>query len=192
MKAFLAGVLAAGAAAAAPAWRVADRPVAVDPGGVLRWTDDGSEVALFGVNYYTPFTWNYRDIASLGLSHECVIERDVEHFARLGLGAIRLHVFDREVSDAGGNLLDNDHVRLLDLLIARAKARGIYTVLTPIAWWAVPGESPGFSTRFTMFQMTTDPAALGPQTNYLAQFMRHVNRETGLAYKTTRRSSRWS
>lgn len=183
MKAMLAGFLAATAAAAAPAWRSADRTAGVGADGVMRWTDDGTEVALFGVNYYTPFQWNYRDVAALGLDHERVIERDVQHLARLGLDAIRLHCFDREISDAQGNLLENDHLRLLDALIARAKDRGIYTVLTPIAWWAVPGDSPGFSTRFPMPQMTTDPGALAPQTRYLAQFVRHVNPRTGLAYK---------
>ena len=92
----------------------ADRLARVDEAGVLRWQDDGGEVALFGVNYYTPCQWNYRDIKALGLSHEKVIEQDVAHFARLGLDALRLHVFDREISDRDGNLLDNDHVRLLD------------------------------------------------------------------------------
>ncbi|MCX6901279.1 MAG: cellulase family glycosylhydrolase [Verrucomicrobia bacterium] len=161
----------------------ADRSIKMDNHGVLRWQDDGGEVALFGANYYTPCQWNYRDIKALGLSHEKVIEQDVAHFARLGLDVLRLHVFDREISDRDGNLLDNDHVRLLDWLIAKAKERGIYTVLTPIAWWGVPGESPGFSTFFTMQQMTTDPTARKPQQNYLAQFVRHVNRFTGLAYK---------
>lgn len=161
----------------------ADRLIKVDDHGVLRWQDDGGEVALFGVNYYTPCQWNYRDIKALGLSHEKVIEQDLAHFARLGLNVLRLHMFDREISDRDGNLLDNDHLRLLDWLIAKAKERGIYTVLTPIAWWGVPGESPGFSTFFTMHQMTTDPAARKPQQNYLAQFVRHVNRYTKLAYK---------
>ncbi|MCX6907580.1 MAG: cellulase family glycosylhydrolase [Verrucomicrobia bacterium] len=161
----------------------ADRLIKMDDHGVLRWQDDGGEVALFGVNYYTPCHWNYRDVQKLGLSHEKVIDQDVAHFARLGLDALRLHVFDREISDRDGNLLDNDHVRLLDYLVAKARERGIYTVLTPIAWWGVPGESPGFSPFFTMQQMTTDPAARKPQQNYLAQFVRHVNRLTGLAYK---------
>lgn len=34
-----------------------------------------------------------------------------------------------------------------------------------------------------MPQMITDPAARAAQTNYLGQFLRHVNRVTGLAYK---------
>lgn len=182
MRSLLVGV-ACWSLAASAFGASADRLIKMDDHGVLRWQDDGGEVALFGVNYYTPCQWNYRDIKALGLSHEKVIEQDVAHFARLGLDALRLHVFDREISDRDGNLLDNDHVRLLDWLIAKAKERGIYTVLTPIAWWGVPDESLGFSTFFTMQQMTTDPVARKPQQNYLAQFVRHVNRFTGLAYK---------
>lgn len=34
-----------------------------------------------------------------------------------------------------------------------------------------------------MPQMITDPAARQAQTNYLAQFVRHVNQHTGLAYQ---------
>ena len=161
----------------------ASRFAKVDAGGVLRWQDDGEELALFGVNYYAPFWHNYPDLKAVGAVHKEVIDQDVAHFARLGLDAIRLHVFDREVSNDEGNLLDNEHLELLDYLILRAKERGIYTVLTPIAWWPVPGDSPGFSTQFTMQQMTTDRASWKLQTHYLLQFACHTNRFTGMSYK---------
>ena len=154
----------------------------VDAQGVLRWADD-TEVALFGVNYYTPFWHNYPDLKTLGADHRTVIDQDVAHFARLGLDALRLHVFDRELSDRSGNLLENVHLALLDYLIVKAKERGILTVLTPIAWWPTPGDGGGFSSRFTMPQMIIDLAARTAQTNYLEQFLRHVNRYSGLAYK---------
>lgn len=173
--------LAAGAASlmASPA---PDRLAAVDRDGVMRWLDTRAEVALFGVNYYTPFWHNYPDLRTVGADHRKVIEDDVLHFARLGLDALRLHVFDREISDEQGNLISNEHLQLLDYLIAQARQRGIYTVLTPIAWWPVPGDSPGFSTRFTMPQMITDPAARAAQTNYLHQFLSRTNPLTGWAY----------
>lgn len=155
----------------------------VDAQGVMRWLDTGTEIALFGVNYYTPFWHNYPDLKAVGADHRQVIDQDVAHFARLGLDALRLHVFDRSISDRAGNLLENEPLRLLDYLLARATERGIHTVLTPIAWWWVPGDSPGFSTYFTMPQMITDPTARAAQTNYLRQFLRHVNPHTGLAYQ---------
>ena len=162
---------------------VARRWAQVDAQGVLRWQDNQEELALFGVNYYTPFWHNYPDLKSVGADHRRVIDQDVAHFARMGLDALRIHVFDREVSDRDGNLVDNEHLLLLDYLIAQAQARGIYTVLTPIAWWGSPSERASFSADYPMPRMTTDRASWRPQTNYLAQFVAHTNRFTGLAYK---------
>ena len=105
---------------------------------------------------------------------------------RLRLDLLRLHVFDREISDRQGNLVDNDHLRLLDYLIDQAKRRGIYLVLTPIAWWGVPGRSDGFSDAYPMPRMTTDPAVWAAEGRYLKQFLRHTNRYTGLAYAEER------
>lgn len=172
------GLLTAGGLAAEPAARQA----AVDDRGVLRWQDDQSEVALFGVNYYVPFSIDYQLLKARGLDHERAIRDDLTHMARLGLNVIRLHCWDRELSDHEGNLRDNEHLRLLDYLIAQAKERGIYSVMTPIAWWPSP-EGGGFSDLYTMPQMTSDPQARRAQCNYLQQYLNHVNRYTGLAYK---------
>lgn len=161
--------------------RPADRPVRVDA-GVLRWADDGREVALFGVNYYTPFALDYRALGQVGADRDLAIKRDVAQFVRLGLDVIRLHCFDREISDPGGNLVDNDHLRLLDLLLAECKRNGIYAVLTPIAWWGTGGPTDGFSDRYSMARMITDPEARAAQQRYLGQFLRHRNRYTGLPY----------
>jgi len=175
--------LAAGLATAC--FAESERFARVDAAGVLRWTDDASEVALVGVNYYPPFSVDYAEIARLRLDHRQVIRDDVAHFRRLGLGCIRLHCFDREFSDAEGNLLDNHHVELLDFLIDECRRNGIYVVLTPIAWWGgsyAPGTAHGFSDRFDMPQMTTDPQAWAVQARFLKQFVEHVNRFTGKRY----------
>lgn len=160
----------------------ADRPTVLQD-GVLRWADDGTEVALFGVNYYPPFSIHYQELRKLNIDHRKVIEQDVAHFVRLGLDVIRLHCWDCEMSDEAGNLLDNEHLQLLDYLLWRCKERGIYAFLTPIAWWGSPERPVGFSTRFTMHQMTTEQEAWVCQCRYLSQFLSHVNPHTGLAYK---------
>ncbi len=170
--------LASSLATAAPA----DREV-VNDAGVLRWADDGNEVALFGVNYYAPHLFDYQHLKQLNLDIKSVIDGDLAHFSRMGLGVLRLHVFDREISDPAGNLVDNEHLDLLDYLIAEAKKRGIYTVLTPIAWWGTPNSIGGFSDEFSMPAMTTDPEAWKAQRRYLDQFLNHGNRYTGVAYK---------
>ena len=154
----------------------------VDPQGILRW-QDGREIALFGVNYYPPCSIDYHSLKAVGADLRRVIDQDLLHFERLGLTALRLHVFDREISDHEGNLLDNEHLALLDYLIAEASRRGLVTILTPIAWWGTPNDSPGFSTIYDMSQMTSDSGApRAAQRRYLAQFVQHRNRETGKTY----------
>ncbi|HOZ49031.1 MAG TPA: hypothetical protein PK468_20680, partial [Candidatus Hydrogenedentes bacterium] len=168
---------------AAHAQGPANRPVRMDETGLLRWDETDDEVALFGVNYYPMFVFNYSDLKHLGVDIERVIDGDITHFVRMGLDALRLHVFDRSISDLDGNLLDNEPLRLLDYLLARAKDRGIYTVLTPIAWWPTGEAHPGFSSRWPMTEMTTNPEAWAVQCRYLGQFMSHINPYTGLAYQ---------
>ncbi|MDH5805627.1 MAG: hypothetical protein OEZ54_10665, partial [Gemmatimonadota bacterium] len=164
-----------------------DLPVFVDDGGVLRWTVSGSEVALFGVNYSTPFAHAYRAHGRLGVDHKEAIDADVLHLARLGLDAYRIHVWDREVSDREGNLLENEHVDLLDYLMARLAEYDIKVMLTPIAWWpsGYPEPDPGtegLSDGFSKIEMSLDLTVRGAQVNYLQQFITHLNPYSGYTY----------
>ncbi len=163
-------------------------PVSVDAEGVMRWASTGDEVALFGVNYTAPFAYSYRAIGSLGVDRKRAIDADVAHFARLGLDAFRIHVWDREVSDRDGNLVENDHLDLLDYLVGRLAERGIKVILTPIAWWgtgyperdpATDGLSDGFGSKG---EMTTREDGWPAQENYLRQFITHRNPYTGTTY----------
>lgn len=163
------------------------RPVAVDERGVMRWTATGEEVALFGVNYTTPFAYSYRAHGYLGLDRKRAIDSDVLHLARLGLDAYRIHVWDREVSDRQGNLLENEHLDLLDYLLVRLAEHGIKVILTPIAWWPTGYPEPdpatdGFSDLYDKGEMTISPEARRAQENYLRQFITHTNAYTGITY----------
>src|SRR5689334_15498041 len=90
--------------------------VYVDKTGVLRFTKTNSEAAFFGVNYTTPFAHAYRAHKAVGADIEKAIQLDVYQMARLGLDAFRVHVWDTEISDVDGNLLENEHLRLFDFL----------------------------------------------------------------------------
>jgi hypothetical protein len=95
--------------------------VYVDNKGVLRFTKNNSEASFFGVNYTTPFAFAYRAHKALNIDLEKAIQQDVYHLARLRLDAFRVHVWDTEISDTAGNLLENDHLRLFDFLLAELK-----------------------------------------------------------------------
>jgi hypothetical protein len=127
--------------------------VYVDKQGVLRWQKDNKEAAFFGVNYTTPFAFAYRAHKALNVDLEKAIRNDVYHFARLGFDAFRVHVWDTEISDTAGNLLQNDHLGLFDFLIAELKKRNIKTIITPIAFWGNgyperDENTPGFSRKY--------------------------------------------
>ncbi len=147
--------------------------------GVLQY-EDGGEVALWGVNYY-PQSWTeYESLKSRGIDHRKAIDDDFEDFSAMGIDLLRIHVFDREISDGQGNLVRNEHLDLLDYLVAKCNANGIYLMLTPIAWWPSVGERPGsFSSETPKQAMCLWPEAWPAQANYFRQFLSHKNPHTG-------------
>ncbi len=165
--------------------------VHVDADGVIRWTADHREVALFGANYCLPSATDYRAAGYLGADRKKLVEQDLAHFARLGWDGMRLCLWgDWENSDQAGNLIVNDHLDVMDYAIAEAKKRGIYILFTPIttysAWWPdAPADTPyaGFSKHFQKSELGTNPAAIAAQVNYLRQILNHVNPYTGVALK---------
>jgi hypothetical protein len=160
----------------------------VDKNGVLRWKNNDQEVVAFGVNYTAMFAHAYRTAKKINIDLEQAIKDDVYHFSRLSLDAFRVHVWDTEISDTLGNLIDNDHLRLFDFTISEMKKRGMKFVITPIAFWGngypEPDEkTPGFSAKYGKDACLVNPSAIEAQHNYLRQFLAHVNKYTGHAYK---------
>jgi hypothetical protein len=162
--------------------------VYVDREGVLRWTKTNREAAFFGVNYTVPFAYSYRAHKALHADLEKAIQQDVYHLARLGVDAFRVHVWDTEISDSLGKLLENDHLRLYDFLLAELEKRNIRIIITPIAFWGNgyperDERTPGFSRVFGKGRATSNDTAIRAQENYLHQLFRHVNPYTHHTYR---------
>ncbi len=160
----------------------------VDKNGILRWSNEKSEIKGFGINYSLPFAHAYRMARRMNINHEEAIKQDIYHFARLDLNFYRVHVWDTEISDSLGNLINHDHLRLFDFTISEMKKRGMKFVITPIAFWGngwpeKDEKTPGFSNKYGKAACLTNNEAIKPQENYLFQFMNHINRYTGIAYK---------
>jgi hypothetical protein len=170
----------------------AKRAVRVDHGGVVRWTDSGKEVALYGANYCIMSGSDYRMAGLVSHDRKAMIDEDMAQFARLGWQALRLCSWgDWENADAAGNLIVNEHVDLLDYLIAAARQRGIYLLLTPIHTYDPafadqtdkPSNNSGFSRYTPRTQMGTDAKSIAAQVNYIGQLLNHVNPYTRVAIK---------
>lgn len=162
--------------------------VYVDRHGVIRWEGNNKEAAFFGVNYTAPFAYGNRAIKKMGVSPEQAIKDDVYHLSRLGLDAFRVHVWDTEISDSLGNLLNNEHLRLFDFLIAELKKRKIKTLVTPIAFWGngypeKDEQTGSFAMKYGKRRALLDEDAFKAQENYLKQFFKHKNPYTGLTYQ---------
>jgi hypothetical protein len=163
-------------------------PVRVDKNGRMVWRSDGREAFFWGVNYTAPFSHAFRQIGRGGADREKAVDADAYHLSRIGANAYRIHVWDIEISDSIGNLLENDHLKIFDYMIYRFQQRGIYIFLTPILLggngYPEPNEPlNGFSSKYNKGNAYTDPDAIVYQERYIKQFISHVNPYTGKAYK---------
>jgi hypothetical protein len=179
-------------AAREPDSSAAVRPVYLDSHGVVRWRESKQEVALYGANYCIMSGSDYRMAGLVSTDRKAMIDEDMAQFARMGWTALRLCSWgDWENADRSGNLIANEHVDLLDYLIARASERGIYILLTPIHTYNPAfadqinksTQNVGFSRYFERPEMGTNPVSIAAQANYIRQLLNHVNRYTGVAIK---------
>ena len=177
-----------------PRWneQAAVRAAYLDKAGVVRWRDSNGEVALFGANYCIMSGSDYRMAGLVSHDRKAMIDEDLAQFARMGWTGLRLCSWgDWENADREGNLIVNEHVDLLDYVIAKARERGIYILLTPIHTYDPafadqvnqPSQNIGFSRYFDRREMGTNPASIAAQVNYIGQLLNHVNPYTGVALK---------
>lgn len=161
--------------------------VYVDKAGTIRYTKTNGEAAFYGVNYCLPFAYGYRAVKALNIKPETAIDQDVYHIARMGADAFRVHMWDTEISDSLGNLLNNEHLRLFDYLLAQLKKRNIKAIITPIAYWGNgypewDEHTPGFSRVYGKGQANVNENAIKAQEEYIRQLFRHVNPYTKSTY----------
>ena len=180
-------VLIWGLAFSIKAQNKADNLVYVDQSGILRYTKGKKEAAFFGVNYTSPFAYSYRAHKVLGIDLKAAIQQDVYHLSRLGIDAFRVHVWDTEITDSVGNLLNNEHLELFDFLLAELKKRNIKSIITPIAFWGngypeKDEKTLGFSSIYNKDRATSAEKAIVAQENYVKQFFEHINPYTKLSY----------
>lgn len=166
----------------------AQNDIYIDKSGTMRWTGSNEEASFYGVNYTLPFAHAYRAIRYTNKNHKEAIDKDVYHFARLGFNAYRIHVWDVEISDGEGKLIKNNHLDLLDYLIAKLRERNIYVLITTMTNFGngYPEKNintGGFSYLYDKCKVHEDEKAIKAQENYIGNFINHINPYTGLSYK---------
>jgi len=167
--------------------KTSQNEIYIDSKGLIRLQENAAEASFFGVNYTLPFAYGYRSHKKLIIDIEKAIDQDVYHLARLGINAFRVHVWDTEISDTAGNLLQNEHLRLLDYLLSKLEERQIRIIITPIAYWGngYPDQDEktgSFSEKFGKEGAVIKEEAFKAQERYLTQFFKHVNPYTKKTY----------
>lgn len=161
-----------------------------DKEGTIRWSEDKTRVTLFGANYCLPSACDYRTASYVNADRDSMIMEDLDHFKRMDWDALRLCFWgDWQNTDIDGNLIDNDHLRLLDRLIYEADQRDIYMLLSPIvtynSQWPEMTDSTntGFMNTYSKEDLILNPKAVSAQKNYIKQLLNHTNRYTGRKMK---------
>lgn len=178
---------ASGQVAGTPVQERQEYRITVDDNGVMRRTDTGAEASYYGTNYTAPFAYSYRALGYLGKDRKATIDKDVYHIARMGQNAFRLHLWDAELADSAGNLLRNDHLDLLDYMIAAFEKRGIDIILTAQTNFGngYPErniDTGAFTYDYKKCEIHDNPQAQEIQERYLRQLAQHVNPYNGLSY----------
>lgn len=144
--------------------------------------------AYYGTNYTVPFAHAYRALQTLGVDHREAIDRDIHHFELLGLDAFRLHLWDVELTDSVGNMIDNEHLDVLNYLLSRLEEKGIAIVLTAQTnfgnGYPERNTDPygAFSYRYPKCEVHSNHDAVEAQERYLRALVNTYNPYTGLTY----------
>lgn len=157
---------------------------------------DNKEVRLWGVNYYAPFNHNFYNLEELGIRHEEAIDRDIAHFKLMGIDLVRMHMYEREITDPMGNIVENRNMEVFDYLIDACEKNGIFLMLSPISYWNTVStqiaqekmyaywyihsqQAFGFTNFFSVDAMIWNQDALDAQSRYMNDLFSRKNRLSG-------------
>jgi hypothetical protein len=117
--------------------------------------EDGSEVRLWGVNFQAALSAEYELMVQRNLfrpfifsEYQRMIEDSFEELKTLGVDIIRLKISADDITDAEGNLVENDWLGCLDYVMKEAQRSGMYiyvTLCNPHTEGAIPDS---FVNRF--------------------------------------------
>jgi hypothetical protein len=96
--------------------------------------EDGSEVALWGVNFQSAMSWEWHQSSRWvggrrvfdAKDWKAIVDRGFDEIQQMGCEVIRIHLSPADYADAEGNLLENEWLDMLDYTMAECHRRGLY------------------------------------------------------------------
>jgi hypothetical protein len=164
------------------------RPISCRNGALVY--DDGSEVALWGVNLQTALNWEYESrMRPCGIPLEAdalkrIADRNLDELVRMHAGVIRMHLLPSDFSDGEGHLRDSVFLDVLDYTLAGCRARGLYVYLTLMNTMGSFYFKDSFMTGRDRRDWIVDPALADKSARYIRALLERENRYTKVPYKT--------
>ena len=155
--------------------------------GVLIYPD-GSEVALWGVNFQTALSWEYNGRlkkSGVSLTSEAlkeVTDRNLDEIKKMGANMIRMHLLPSDFTDSSGNLRDSVYLDILDYTIAACRKRGIYFYLTFVNEMHGDYFKDSFLAERDRREWITDPELVDKTAVYIKALLTHCNPYTNTEY----------
>lgn len=162
------------------------RPI-VFRNGVLTY-EDGSEVALWGVNFQTALSWEWNarlknaEIPQDAETLKAVTDRNLDELVRMGATEIRMHLLPSDFTDADGNLAESLYLDVLDYNLAACRKRGIYVYLTLINEMSTTFLKDSFLAGRDRREWIADPQLQQKLARYVNALLTHRNRYSGVIY----------
>jgi hypothetical protein len=186
---YLTGILLAGFAANATVAQDEDRFQAITVKDGTLYFEDGSEVALWGVNFQTSMSWEHDRFQRLGMhapfdlkAYQAMADRSFDEIQLLGCDVIRIHLSPGDFTDARGNLIENEWLAMLDYTLAACSKRGIYVnfaLLNHLGQRVKHSFASGKHGRDVKWEWITVPEKLEASERYIRQLVNRRNRYDG-------------
>jgi len=157
--------------------------------GVLLY-EDGTEVALWGVNIQTALSWEWRGRLSLcGIPETVaalkkVTDENLAHLPLMALGVVRLHLLPSDFTNAEGDLVDTIYLDVLDYLISRCRTMGIYVYLTLMNEMNTQHVKDSFMAGHPRETWLFDDAFVDRTKRYMTALLNHRNRYNDTPYRS--------
>lgn len=153
--------------------------------GVLRGTD-GKALALWGVNFQTPLSWEANRLNKVGVQKtaaglNAVTDNNLDDVVLMGANHIRCHLTPADFTDAQGNLSETAYLDALDYLVAEAGKRGIHLSFAFINHMGQSGPGKDWVGKGAKTWIHDQDVVRCTQT-YISQLLARKNKYNGVKY----------
>ena len=142
--------------------------------------DDGSEVALWGVNFQSAMSWEWsRSQRGKGPNRQfdsnhwkAIVDRGFDEIQLMGCDVIRIHLCPGDLADARGNLVENEWLDMLDYTMAECHRRGIYinfALLNHLGGWGKLDAILNYRLKEHKWEAVAVPERIKASENYIRQ-----------------------